>query len=114
MAYPHFTAGNVMDIVAALLNDPQRTYFSYSSQIPYLQLAAQELEEWYEQNNIPVSSETSTVIPVDAGTTQIGFSDYTPAPNLPTDLIEIRQLWYSPRDQEQWLPMTKRDYLPHY
>ncbi len=114
MAYPQFTAGDVMNIAAALLNDPELSVYSYVAQLPYLQMASQELEEYFEQNNIPVTNETSAVIPVDAGVTEIGFADSTPVPNLPDDLVEIRQLWYSPRDQDQWLSMTKREYLPHY
>lgn len=114
MAYPRFSAGDVMDISAALLNDPAKAIFSYAAQIPYLTVAVQELEEHFEQNNLPVTNETSTVIPVDAGVTLIGFADDAPAPNLPDDLIDIRRLWYSQRDQDLWLPMTKREYLPHY
>jgi hypothetical protein len=114
MAYPQFSAGDVMDISAALLNDPELSVYTYTAQLPYLKLASQELQESFEQNNIPITNETSAVIEVDAETTEIGFSDYTPSPNLPDDLIEIRQLWWSPRDQNQWLPMSKREYLPHY
>jgi len=114
MAYPQFSAGDIMDIAAGLLNDPELSVYTYADQIPYLQMAVQELQEYFEQNNIPVTNESSAVISVDAGVTDIGFADSTPAPNLPDDLVEIRQLWYSPRDQNQWLPMTKREYLPHY
>jgi hypothetical protein len=114
MAYPVFTAGDVMDIAAALLNDPDKNNYTYVAQIPYLTLATQELQEYYQQNNIPVTNETSIVIAVDSGVDEIGFEDFSPAPNLPDDLIDIRRLWYSPRDQEQWIPMTKRTYLPHY
>lgn len=114
MAYPVFTAGDVMDISAALLNDPDRTVYTYTAQLPYLKVAAQELQEHFQQNNISVTNETSTVIAVDAGTEEIGFEDSAPAPNLPDDLVEIQRLWYSPRDTEQWLPMSKREFLPHY
>lgn len=114
MAYPVFSAGDVMNISAALLNDPERSVYTYAAQKPYLQLACQELEEHFQQNNIPVTNETSAVIPVDAGTTIIGFPDFTPAPNLPDNLVELRQVWYSQRNQNLWLPMTKTDYLPHY
>jgi hypothetical protein len=114
MSYPQFSAGDIMDIAAAMLNDPELAIYTYAAQIPYLQTAVQELQEYFEQNNIPVTNESSAVIEVDAGVTEIGFVDSTPAPNLPDDLVEIRQLWYSPRDQNQWLPMTKREYLPHY
>lgn len=114
MAYPQFSAGTVMDLSAALLNDPEKAIFTYAAQLPYLAMALQELQEHFEQNNLPVTNDTSTVIAVDAGVTVLGFADYAPAPNLPDDLIDIRKLWYSQRDQEQWLPMTKREYLPHY
>lgn len=114
MAYPVFTAGDVMDISAALLNDPARDIYTYSAQIPYLKLAVQELQEHFQQNNIPVTNETSTVIALDAGVDVIGFEDFAPPPNLPDDLIEIRQLWYSPRDENQWLPCTRRIYMPHF
>lgn len=114
MAYPVFTAGDVMDISAALLNDPARNDYTYTVQIPYLKLATQELQEYYQQNNIPVTNETSAVIEVDTGVTEVGFADFTSAPNLPNDLVEIRRLWFSPRDTDQWIPMTRRTYLPHY
>lgn len=114
MAYPVYSAGDIMDLSAAMLNDPDRFVYSYTAQRPYLQTAVMELQEYFEQNNISVTDETSTVIAVDSGATEIGFEDYSPAPNLPDDLVEIRRLWYSPRDQDQWLPMTKREYLPHY
>lgn len=114
MAYPRFSAGTVMDISAALLNDPERTVYTYAAQIPYLQMAVQELEEHFEQHNLPVTNDTSTVLQIDAGATVIGFEDFAPPPNLPNDLIELRKLWYSQRDQGLWLPMTKREFLPHY
>ena len=114
MAYPVFTAGDVMDISAALLNDPDKNDYTYTVQLPHLKLAVQELQEYYQQNNIPVTNDTSTVIEVDAGVTVVGFENLASPPNLPNDLIEIRKLWYSPRDQDQWIPMTRRTYLPHY
>jgi hypothetical protein len=114
MAYPTFTAGDVMDISAALLNDPTRTVYTYTAQIPYLKLASQELQEYFQQNDIPVVNKTDAVIPVTAGTVEIGFVDYTPAPNLPDDLVDIQRLWTSETDQENWIPMTKRTYIPAY
>lgn len=114
MAYPVFTAGSVMDISAALLNDRPRNLYTYEEQIPYLQIACDELQEHFQVNNIPVTNATSAEILVAAGVTEIGFPDFTPTPNLPENLIEIRQLWYSPTGLAQWIPMTRRDYLPHY
>jgi len=114
MSYRSFTAGDIMDISAGLLNDYNKDSFTYVAQRPFLQLAIQELQEYYELNNIPITNNTSDVIEVDAGVNMIGFIGDTAAPNLPDDLVEIQQLWYSARDQNVWFPMTKRDFLPHY
>lgn len=104
-----------MDASAALMNDAAKTQYTYAAQLPYLRIAIKELQEVFEQNNIPVTNESSpAVIQVDAGVTEIGFVGVTSAPNLPSDLVDIQRLWYSPRDQELWLPMTKRNFLPHY
>ena len=34
--------------------------------------------------------------------------------NLPADLIEIRQLWESPHGDDNWTPMSRKDFIPHY
>lgn len=115
MAYPVFSAGEVMRAAAALLNDPDRNQFTYTAQIPYLQIACDELQEHFQVNNMPVTNNPDPVVlEVATGVSEIGFSDFSPTPNLPSDLVEIRQLWYSPVGQDQWLPMSRKDYLPHY
>lgn len=112
--YRAFTAGDIFDIAAALLNDFNKSTFTDVAMQPHLQLALQELMEHYELNNIPITNDTSEVIEVDAGVEEIGFVGDTADPNLPEDLVEIQQLWYSQRDQNVWFPMTKRNFLPHY
>lgn len=111
MSSPDLTSGDVMDKVAALMNDTAKQNYTYTAQLPYLQMAMQDLRKLLELNNSPVTEETSAIIEVDAGVEAIGFST-TPA--LPVDLIEIQQLWESPRDQDSWIPMSRKDYLPHY
>lgn len=114
MSYRSFTAGDVFGIAVGLLNDREQDTYTNEALIPMLQMAIQELQEFFELNNIPITNNTSAVIPVDAGTDMMGFVGDTAAPNLPDDLVEIQQLWYSARDQNVWFPMTKRDFLPHY
>jgi len=111
MPYPDYTTGEVMDASAALLNDAAKTLYTYVAQLPYLKLAVDELQEFYQQNNIPVTNVTSAVIAVNAGVSEISFLTIPP---LPTGLVEIQKLWYSLRDQNQFIPMTKREFLPHY
>lgn len=104
-----------MDIAASLLNDTAKSVYTYAAQSPYLRMALQELREHFEQNNIGVTQATSAVIQIDAGTTVIMYDAAgTPtAPSLPDDMVEPAQLWERARDIDPWVPMTKKDYLPH-
>ena len=111
MATPNFTAGEVMVAVRALLNDTAAQVFTNTVQIPYLQMAVLELREYLELSNSPVTNYTDTVLIIPAGTTEVSFIT-TPA--LPQDLVEIRQMWYRPTGQGPYVPLTQRDYLPHW
>lgn len=113
MSAADLTAGQVMNISAGLLNDPSRTNYTYVAQLPYLQLALQELQEWFEQHSIPVTQDTSAVIPMDAGQTQIIYNGIA-VPTLPSNFVEPKQLWERTRNIDPWVPMTRRDFLPHY
>lgn len=113
MATVDLVAGTVMDIAASLMNDSSKSTYTYAAQVPYLNMALQELEEAFELGNIPATQNTSAVIPVDAGDTVIVFNAAVGSPSLPDDMIEPAQLWESARNLNQWTPMTKRDYLPH-
>lgn len=102
----------VMNSSAALLNDPAKTDYTFAAQLPYLRIALLELQEQFELNNIPVTNETSAGITVDAGVKVIGFNT-TPA--LPSDLIEIQQIWERlDGSSEPFIPMTRFEFLPHY
>jgi hypothetical protein len=105
------TAGDVMDMSAALLNDASMQVYTYAAQLPYLKMALLELREDYEINDMPVTKQTSAVVTVPASTTTIGF---TTIPALPADLIEINQLWERQAGVDPFIPVTRRDFLPHY
>ena len=114
MATVDLTAGTVMNAAAVLLNDRLRSVYTYTEQIPYLNIALQELQEHFELNNVPATETVSTVIQVNAGVTSIQFNAAgTPAaPKLPDDLIEPQKLWERTRDINPFVPMTKVDSLP--
>ena len=106
------TPAACIDMAASLMNDTAQTVYTDVACLPYLNMALQELQEHFELNNIPVTNETTpAVLNVVAGVSVIGAAT-TPA--LPTDLIEIQQLWESPEGLNQWLPMQKVEFLPHY
>jgi len=62
-----YTAGDVMDTAASLLNDTARTLFSYTVQLPYLKMAQQTLEQSLIRNEIPLSLISEYTATVSAG-----------------------------------------------
>jgi len=93
---------------AALMNDQDRAVYSDIVLLPYLNIALSELQEIFELNNIPVTSTSSATIAIPIGTSLIG---YLTIPPLPTDLVEIQQMWESQTGQNNWTPVTKKEYL---
>lgn len=109
-------ASTVMNASASLLNDSARSVYTYAAQIPYLNIAMNELREWFELNSVPVTEQTSAIIQVNAGVTEINYNAAgTPTnPKLPDDFVEPAQLWERARDIDPFIPMTRRQYIPHY
>ena len=96
------------------MNDSVQSVYNNVACLPMLNLALDELQETYELNGIPTTNETSAAITIQSNnriTTELGF-DTNPA--LPSDLIEIQQLWESPTGLNQWTPVDKRDFIPNY
>lgn len=85
-----------MDKSASLMNDTLKTVYSYTAQLPYLNMALSELEEHFQLNNIPVTDETSVIITVPAGATEIcafdGIGSDGVSPTYPQDLVEIQSI----------------------
>lgn len=102
---------DIITTVAGLMNDFSQSLYTNTSCLPFFNLALDELQEIFEQNDIPVTHNTSKAISIPEGVDRLGF-DTTPA--FPSDLIEISQLWESPTGLNQWISMTKREFLPHF
>jgi hypothetical protein len=105
-------ASTVLAKAATLMNDTARTVYTYTAVLPYLQLAMQELQEIFELNNIPSTQLTSSLINIPTGTTQIIYNGVG-VPKLPDDMIEPAQLWEREEGIDPYIPMGKRDYIPH-
>lgn len=101
----------ITTVAAALMNDASQTVYDNVTCLPLLNLALDELQELYELNDIPITTETSSAIWIKSGISSIGF-DTTPA--LPSDFIEMKQLWESPHGLNQWSAVDKREIIPHY
>ena len=109
------TAGNVMDTVAALLNDSAKQNYSYVVQLPYLKVALKELRELFELNNSPVTNATSAVITLPATVTPgITTISSLTIPALPTGLVEIQKVWERATGTDPYTPMTRKEFIPHH
>lgn len=93
------------------MNDTAQSSYTNAACLPYFNLALDELQELFEINGIPVTNETSAAITIKAGIDRLGF-DTTPA--LPSDLIEIQQLWESATGLNNWTKMDKKEFIPQY
>lgn len=101
----------IISTVANLMNDYSQSLYTNAACLPFFNLSLDELQEVFEQNGIPVTNETSAAIAVKSGVSKIGF-DTIPA--LPSDLIEIQELWESQSGLDQWTRVDKKEFLPHY
>ncbi len=109
----YMLASDVMDTSAQLMNDALRTQYTYAVQIPYLNMALNELQELCELNNIPTTNKTEADIPVLVGQTEIVFNAASPNPSLPNDFIDIREiLERTLGSDESYVPLTKFTFLP--
>jgi hypothetical protein len=119
MATNSYTAADVMDKSAALMNDAAKTSYTYAAMLPYLNMALDELQESFQQNNIPIYNATAATITIPIGTTTINAADAAgpgggAAPNLPADLVEIQGLYERlAGSSDPFIPMTQREFLPH-
>lgn len=117
MGSTSLTAAKVMDSAASLMNDTAKTVYTYTAQIPYLNMALVELQEHFQLNNIPVTNETATEITVNVGTTSINPFDGVgagPAPNYPLDLVEIQGVYERlAGTTDPYIPLVKKEFLPH-
>ncbi len=105
-----YTAGDIMDTAAALLNDSSLLTFTYTVQLPYLKKAFRELRQILESGNVPITSYVAELLDITAGTTEIS---YVTTPALPANLVSIRQVWERPAGVDPWVPMQRRETLPY-
>lgn len=119
MGTTSLTAAQVMNKAASLMNDTAKTTYTFAAQLPYLNMAFDELQEAFELNNIPVTNQTATPTPITipVGTTVIGPVDgvgATAPPNYPTDLVEIQGLYERlAGSNDPFVPIHQREFLPH-
>lgn len=114
---PILIASEVMDLAAASMNDVDKTSYDYETQIPYLKMALQELQEIYELNNLQTVEDSSEVLSIPAavnGSPSIVTVKFNVlgAPRLPDNLIEPQRLWERNEDINPWIPMVRKEFIP--
>ena len=103
---PVLLASEVMDLAAAALNDVNKTVYDYDTQLPYLKLALQELQELFELNSLPVTEQNSAPITIPTGTTILRFNVNGPL-RLPDNLIEIQEIWARTPNSTGWFMLSR-------
>lgn len=88
------SAGQIMDRVANLLNDPNKTDYTYTVVKPYLNMAIEELSESMEESNNSPSNQTSAPITIPLGMSAIyPAEDTTPGvPHYSDNLVEVQEV----------------------
>lgn len=100
-----YTAGDVMDAAAALLNDAAKTFYTYTVQLPYLKLANDDLESQLLANGIVIQNAVAT-INVAAGSLTLPLpADFF----IPINLMERAQTSTNDND---FIDMEERDFEP--
>lgn len=112
MSTTSLTAGEVMDRSAALMNDPAKTDYTYAAQLPYLNMAIDELIESLEESNSSPSNQTSVAITLPIGSNQLTPIENPIGPHYPSDLVEIQEIGErAAGSNDSFLPLARRDFL---
>lgn len=102
---------SIVTAVAALMNDSVQDIYTNIAVLPYINMSLNILQEIYELNGLPVTAKSSAAITLKSGIHRLAF-DTNPA--LPSDFIELEQVWESPTGLNQWTPVNPVGFIPHY
>lgn len=112
MSTTSLRADEVMDRTASLLNDTEKTTYTYDAVLPYLNMAIDELQEELQENNMSPTIQTASYITLTAGQNRITPVESAVVPHYPFDLVEIQKV--SERlagSSDTFIMMRKKDLL---
>ena len=110
MSTTSLTAGEVMDRSAALMNDPDKTDYTFLKQLPYLNMAIDELVEVLEESNSSPTNSTSAIIPMPVGKTMITPTEHAELPHYPINLVEVQEVLERSHPNESFIPLVRREF----
>ena len=101
-----------MDRSAALMNDPAKTDYTYTAQLPYLNMAIDELVESLEESNSSPTNMTSGVITIPVGITKITPVEHPDLPHYPFDMVEIQEVGERGQgSSDPFIALGRREFL---
>lgn len=104
-----YTAAQVYEMAAALLNDQAGTIYTQEVQQPYLNIALRDLATLLQRANIPISNYATAAIEVIAGATEIDAND------MPEGLVEIQGLYQREAgSSDDYFQVTRTEFLPEW
>ena len=107
-------ADEVMNRAATLMNDPDRTDYTYTAMLSYLNMAIDDLVEQLEEANASPSNEASAVITLAAGLDRLTPTESETLPHYPYDLIEIQTIGErTSGTNNDFTPMARVDFPPN-
>ncbi len=100
-------ANTVMDREAALVNDPNKSLYTYTKQLPFLQQASDDLSDELAAHSIPTLREVSAAKTITALATDM-------ISTLPADVLTPTKLFEREpgQDESDWIEMVKVSILP--
>lgn len=104
-----------MDRSAALMNDPAKTDYTYAAQLPYLNMAIDELVELLEESNVSPTNQTSVAILLPFGANKITPIEHLESPHYPVDLVEIQEVGErAAGSNDAYLSLARREFLQSF
>jgi len=115
MSTTSLTAAQVMDRSAALMNDPAKTDYTYIAQLPYLNIAIDELSENLEESNASPSNLTSAAIMLPIGKNMLTPTEHVETPHYPIDLVEIQQVGERVAgSSDSYIQLVRKEFIQHF
>lgn len=104
-----------MDRSAALMNDPAKTDYTYLAQLPYLNMAIDELSENLEESNASPTNLTSVGITLPVGKNMLTPTEHVDTPHYPTDLVEIQSVGERVAgSSDSFINLVRKEFLQHF
>ena len=105
------TAGEVMDRAAVLMNDRDKTDYTYDVLLPFLNTAIDELMESLTESQSSPTTQTSGAILLPKGSSAIYPLESLTPPHYPPDLVEVQEVGErTAGTQDAFIPMTRLEF----